>query len=129
MNNSSEELGSQGYVDDPAQWFDPLGLSKCAPVAEQPTTLDKGLSGRGYKPGPGERSLTRNQYKRLMSAYRNQGPELQAMLDRAERINRTFIALLRGREFPITDCRGTSVDVAGRVYTCQQTMRVLNQRR
>lgn len=74
---SSDPIGLEGgfrtqaYVSDPLQWCDPLGLSGC----------DKGLSGRGVRPGPGERSLTKEQYRELMSRYRNQGDALQAALD------------------------------------------------
>jgi hypothetical protein len=39
------------------------------------------LHTRGYKPGPGERALTQDQYKSLMSQYRSQGPALQLELD------------------------------------------------
>lgn len=74
---SSDPIGLEGgfrtqaYVSDPVQWCDPLGLSGC----------DKGLSDRGVRPGPGERSLTKEQYRELMSRYRNQGDALQAALD------------------------------------------------
>lgn len=58
------------YAPNPVGWVDPLGLS-C-----QKSNLHK----RGTKPGPGERSLTRQQYKKMMSETRNQGPALHAQL-------------------------------------------------
>ncbi|WP_431227463.1 DUF6531 domain-containing protein [Burkholderia contaminans] len=70
-------LRTQGYVTDPFAEFDPLGLATCS-TNDPP--VDKGLSGRGVRPGPGERSLTKEQYRELMR-NRNQGDALQAALD------------------------------------------------
>ncbi|WP_175953158.1 RHS repeat-associated core domain-containing protein [Burkholderia sp. BCC0405] len=70
-------LRTQGYVADPLGEFDPLGLATCNTNDSQ---IDKGLSGRGVRPGPGERSLTKEQYRELMR-NRNQGDALQAALD------------------------------------------------
>ncbi|WP_321846346.1 DUF6531 domain-containing protein [Paraburkholderia bannensis] len=82
---SSDPIGlqggfrTQGYVADPCAQFDPLGLAECSTKDDK---IDKGLSGRGVRPGPGERSLTREQYRDLISRTRSQGDELQAALDR-----------------------------------------------
>jgi RHS repeat-associated protein len=68
-------LATHRYVANPLAQCDPLGLSPC----ERPD--DKGLSGRGDRPGPGERGLTREQYRELVSKYRNRGDALQLDLD------------------------------------------------
>ncbi|CAN0643925.1 DUF6531 domain-containing protein [Burkholderia cepacia] len=70
-------LRTQGYVADPFVELDPLGLATCNANDSQ---IDKGLSDRGTRPGPGERSLTKEQYRELMR-NRNQGDALQAALD------------------------------------------------
>jgi RHS repeat-associated protein len=69
---------TQSYVINPLRVVDPLGLAPCSTPDNEP---DKGLSNRGVRPGPGERSLTQDQYRSLMSRYRNQGDHLQTELD------------------------------------------------
>lgn len=69
---------THGYVTDPRAEFDPLGLAACS-AHEDP--VDKGLSDRGVQPGPGERSLTKEQYRAFVSRYRSRGDELQSALD------------------------------------------------
>ncbi|MEJ2076080.1 MAG: RHS repeat-associated core domain-containing protein, partial [Reinekea sp.] len=66
-------LNAYQYCPNPVGWVDPLGLS----CKEEDSTLHM----RGTVAGPGERALTQDQYKSLMSQYRNQGNKLQAELD------------------------------------------------
>ena len=58
------------YAPNPVGWTDPLGLM----------CQKSNLHQRGHKPGPGERSLTRQQYKRMVSQTRQQGGALHAQL-------------------------------------------------
>ncbi|MFL0809014.1 MAG: DUF6531 domain-containing protein [Agarilytica sp.] len=65
-------LNAYSYAPNPIGWTDPLGL----------TCKESTLHERGTKPGPGERSLSKTEYKDMMSRTRNKGPEFQADLDR-----------------------------------------------
>ncbi|TCS41139.1 RHS repeat-associated core domain-containing protein [Reinekea marinisedimentorum] len=62
-------LNQYQYCPNPVGWVDPLGLA-----------CKEGIHTRGYQPASGERSLTKEEYKNLISGTRGQGAALQSQL-------------------------------------------------